>query len=346
MGEKRKTALSLPETNPMCFDIPYEDVSNLLNGLNSSSKEENLSKDTAFRSTETEVDKLIKKMPSIAKSSGYSLLSKLFEIWLNPSRLSNEIEIPWSYITNADDFSVIKNHMQVAKTALEFSLIPLENLKVPNLAGIGPDFSNELNKLLNNFLSLKDTPSMELSLPVYTIYMDSMSFAINNAIMERLIATRSKLTEDIDIRKYNEVFNLNIHAHDPISIPIKSIRLENLKIIVQVSELIAALGRFKLNVHLRINATKTEKGLVSWYATKIIYKIKDIFNFNDNDYLGHWDVKGLGYGYPMGIKLNDELLRDFGKKHQLKDVEFYSEVTEDLDSIEFLYRKNTPTQRN
>ncbi len=340
MSKEKKTAFTLPEINSKCIDFPYKEISGILNNPKTLKEKGGFSKDRELHKQETEVEKLISKMPSIAKSAGYSLLSKLFGLWLNPSTHNDETEIGWDMISDADDFGILERHIEVAKTALEFSLLPQSNLKNPNLSGIGKDFSVELNNALNGTSFSKNVNSVELRLPVYRIIMNSISLNINNAIMERFMATRSILRDDIEIREYNRVFNKNSMEPDIYSAPpIKKIRKDNLQIIVQVSQLLAALGQFELKVFAKIDVSKTEKGQLVWSANKVIYRIEDTFNFNANAYLGHWDVKGLSYGYPMGIKLNDKILRDYGMMNNLKDVKFFSEFTEDIDSPEYLYRK-------
>ena len=325
MNKDKKPALDLPRINPLVFELRDRRIAAVSDVSHRGSS-------SAFEKLKI-VDELIAKMPSITKSAGYSLLSKLFTLWMSPSANLAEIEIEWDHINEADDFGLIKSHMQIAKTALEFSLKPVTNLKKPNLAGIGNDFSIRLNNNLNSISLSKNVSPIELTLPVYEIHMNSYNPSINDAIIERLKATKSRLSTDEEILKYNNAFNLKVNFNSPV----KNIHIENLQLRIQASQLLAALGRFHLLVFVKINASKTKRGQVSWKVDKIVYQIKDSFDFNEEDYLGHWDVKGLSY---PGIELNDRVLREYGKRHNLKAFKFYSEFAEDFQSTEFVYRKN------
>ena len=168
--------------------------------------------------------------------------------------------------------------------------------------------------------------------------MDSKRTSINPTLMRRLGATRRTLRSQEAIKEYNQLYSLDAAKDDPVDLGIiKDITMHGVSITVRVTQLLAALGRFTLIVSLGVKA-KTLKGKkVAWSVERMTYNINDAFNFKEDQYLGHWDAKGLSYGFGTTY-LNNEVFRDYGKRHDLTGFNLVSENTEDYMTADFIHK--------
>ena len=279
-----RSPLDFPESDPAVFKIPYSKGSKSTEPykmFHQNRKDSVLKSELSKR--EKELNQLISNLPSISKKAGYTLLSKFFTFWMNTSRSSNLIEIDWNEVEGSDDLQLLKTHIDIAKGALEFSLKPTSDQKTPNLIGVGERFKRELNNKLTLFANQRQEESREETIELYGMSIDSYRNLIHKGISERLNATYSVKKNESEWNKYYELLSQidernNSHKLTPF---IKKVKREDKQYKIKVSKLFAALGRFNINIHVTIQMKMVNKSTVEWHVSKIIYTLKDSFDFKE-----------------------------------------------------------------